>query len=118
MARGLVGSRRRYPRRWRVPEWARAVGGGGEPPLGADLAHRRRVAPRAHVLLDHLEDRQLAVGEVLVGHAPPPNRCLDEGTVARRSGQGKHLFVWVLTTNGRSWLPTNRGSISEESSTH
>src|SRR3954447_20420481 len=87
-------------------------GRGREAHLLADLAHRGRVPPLAHVLLDDLQDRQLAVGEVVVGHAPPPNRCLDEATVARSPVQGKHLFVYGLDDEQAFVVSsTNRGSI-------
>ena len=78
-------------------------GGRRRQPHGrADLTDRGWVAPGAHVLLDDVEDRQLAVGEVAVGHTPPPNRCLDRVKVARSPAEGKHLFVFSLDGNRRS----------------
>src|SRR5439155_16017097 len=77
-----------------------------------DLAHRGRVAAGAHLVVDEVEDRQLAIGEVPVGHDPTPERVF-VWTVAPSLTGGKHLFVLVLTSNGCSWLTANRSSISQ-----
>ena len=90
MARGLVGSRRRKPSFCRVARWAWTVDGRREAHRLADLAHRRRVAPVALVLLDDLEDLPLAGGERDVGHGGPPwtYRCSEDRTAGRTVAPG------------------------------
>ena len=102
MARGLVGSRTQVAEALEGGEVGVHRRGGGEADRLADLAHRRRVAPVALVLLDDLEDLALTGGDVL-GHGVLPGSGGDGDATERSIEQvfapygrvepkGKHLF--------------------------
>ena len=76
-ARGLLGSRLMSPRRSRLARCACTVEGDDRSQLGADLAHRRRIAVDAHALADELQYLLLPVRQ----------------TFHRASSGVEHVFV-------------------------
>ena len=96
MARGLVGSRRRKPELLQRGQVGVDGGRRGEADRLADLAHRRREATVALVLLDDLEDLSLAGGEGDVSHGDLQGAYRCSAPYRTAPADGKHPFAGRL----------------------